>query len=114
VGADDGPVQLQMKTIEEVMAFLIERGIDPRRVAPPVELMRGASGLPSAKAPRVGHRSGGAAARSLCGGPSGNANLATRFFAAGPPGPDDSASRAEVAAKEGRNRYEPKLHDTAC
>ena len=34
VGPDNGPLQIEYKTIEEVM-FLLERGIDSLRVPPP-------------------------------------------------------------------------------
>jgi hypothetical protein len=34
-GADDGPVQVEYKTIEEVRMFLLERGIDSLRAPPP-------------------------------------------------------------------------------
>ena len=35
-GPDDGPVQIEFKTIEEVHMFLLERGIDSLRVPPPL------------------------------------------------------------------------------
>jgi hypothetical protein len=35
VGPDNGPVQVEYKTIEEVHMFLLERGIDSLRVPPP-------------------------------------------------------------------------------
>jgi hypothetical protein len=35
VGPDDGPVQVEYKTIEEVHMFLLDRGIDALRVPPP-------------------------------------------------------------------------------
>ena len=35
VGPDNGPLQIEYKTIEEVHMFLLERGIDSLRVPPP-------------------------------------------------------------------------------
>jgi hypothetical protein len=35
VGADNGPVRVEYKTIEELRMFLLERGIDSLRVPPP-------------------------------------------------------------------------------
>ena len=35
VGPDNGPVQVQYRTLEEVHMFLLERGIDSLRVPPP-------------------------------------------------------------------------------
>jgi hypothetical protein len=35
VGPDNGPVQVEYRTIEEVHMFLLERGIDSLRVPPP-------------------------------------------------------------------------------
>jgi len=34
-GSDDGPLQVQYKTIEEVHMYLLSRGIDALRVPPP-------------------------------------------------------------------------------
>jgi hypothetical protein len=34
VGADNGPVKVEFKTVEEVHMFLLERGIDAMRVPP--------------------------------------------------------------------------------
>jgi len=34
-GPDDGPVQVQYRTIEEVHMYLLSRGIDALRVPPP-------------------------------------------------------------------------------
>ena len=35
VGPNDGPVQVEFRTIEEIRMFLLERGIDSLRVPPP-------------------------------------------------------------------------------
>jgi hypothetical protein len=35
VGPDNGPVQVEYRTVEEVHMFLLERGIDALRVPPP-------------------------------------------------------------------------------
>jgi hypothetical protein len=35
VGPDNGPVQVEFKTVEEVHKFLLDRGIDVSRVPPP-------------------------------------------------------------------------------
>jgi len=35
VGPDDGPMQVEYKTIEEVHMFLLNRGIDAARLPPP-------------------------------------------------------------------------------
>ena len=39
VGHDDGPVQTEFRTVEEVRMFLLERGIDSLRVPPPLKLI---------------------------------------------------------------------------
>jgi hypothetical protein len=36
VGPGDGPVQLELRTIEEVKMFLLERGIDVERLPNPL------------------------------------------------------------------------------
>jgi hypothetical protein len=35
VGPDNGPLQVEFRTLEEVHMFLLERGIDSLRVPPP-------------------------------------------------------------------------------
>ena len=35
VGPNDGPVQVEFRTVEEIRMFLLERGIDSLRVPPP-------------------------------------------------------------------------------
>jgi hypothetical protein len=39
VGPDNGPVKVEYKSIEEVKMFLIERGIDTTRLAPPLRVV---------------------------------------------------------------------------
>jgi hypothetical protein len=40
VGPDNGPLQVEYRTLEEVHAFLLERGIDVTRVPFPLEYLR--------------------------------------------------------------------------